>query len=132
MQVLDLFPLLQKLPAFMVLNYHHAKKFHQTKKELYAGPWKDAKRATKDGIGRVSFLDPFQTASASLILKNWEQPCFCVHLVKAHQVEKFSDGLAGYISGSLLEAGSDTTVATLIAFVQAILCSWRYKRRHKL
>jgi cytochrome P450 len=35
--------------------------------------------------------------------------------------EGFSDDLAGYISGSLLEAGSDTTSSTLYAFVQAML-----------
>lgn len=32
----------------------------------------------------------------------------------------FTDDLAAYTSGSLLEAGSDTTAATLIAFVQAM------------
>lgn len=36
-------------------------------------------------------------------------------------VEKFDDGLAGYISGSLLEAGSDTTASTLYGFVLAML-----------
>jgi len=33
----------------------------------------------------------------------------------------FSDDAAGYISGSLLEAGSDTTAATLYGFIQAML-----------
>jgi cytochrome P450 len=49
------------------------------------------------------------------------QPCFCVDLVKAQEVEGFSDDLAGYTAGSLLEAGSDTTAATLIAFIQALV-----------
>ena len=49
------------------------------------------------------------------------QPCFSVDLVKAQDLEGFSDDLAGYTSGSLLEAGSDTTAATLIAFVQAMV-----------
>jgi len=42
-------------------------------------------------------------------------------LVKAQQIEGFSDDLAGYISGSLLEAGSDTTAATLVGFIQAMI-----------
>ncbi|KAJ0306610.1 hypothetical protein COL516b_004403 [Colletotrichum fioriniae] len=35
--------------------------------------------------------------------------------------EGFSDAAAAYISGSLLEAGSDTTAGTLYGFIQAIL-----------
>ena len=49
------------------------------------------------------------------------QPCFCVGLVEGQRAYGFSDDLAGYISGSLLEAGSDTTAATLVGFVQAML-----------
>ena len=43
-------------------------------------------------------------------------------LVRAQEEEGFSDGLAGYTSGSLLEAGSDTTAATLVGFIQGLLC----------
>ena len=49
------------------------------------------------------------------------QPCICVDLVKSQKDEGFSDDLAGYISGSLLEAGSDTTYSTLVGWVQAML-----------
>lgn len=35
--------------------------------------------------------------------------------------EKFSDELAAYISGSLLQAGSETTAAILVGFVQAMV-----------
>jgi hypothetical protein len=42
------------------------------------------------------------------------KPCFCVDLVRAQDELGFSDALAGYVSGSLLEAGSDTTAATLV------------------
>ena len=41
--------------------------------------------------------------------------------MKAQEKEGLSDDLAGYTSGSLLEAGSDTTAATLTAFVQAMI-----------
>lgn len=35
--------------------------------------------------------------------------------------EKFSDDLAAYISGSLLQAGSETTASILVGFVQAMV-----------
>ena len=44
-----------------------------------------------------------------------------VDLVRSQEAEGFSDKLAGYISGSLLEAGSDTTSSTLIGWVQAMV-----------
>jgi cytochrome P450 len=36
-------------------------------------------------------------------------------------MENFSDDLAGYMSGSLLEAGSDTTAGILYGFIQAMV-----------
>lgn len=45
----------------------------------------------------------------------------CADIVRAQDEFKFSDGVAGYLSGSLLEAGSDTTASTLIGFIQALL-----------
>jgi len=42
-------------------------------------------------------------------------------LLRAQEKENFSDAAASYISGSLLEAGSDTTAAILYGFVQATL-----------
>ena len=41
-------------------------------------------------------------------------PCFSVDLLRAQDEEKFSDQLAAYTSGSLLEAGSDTTSSLLV------------------
>lgn len=37
--------------------------------------------------------------------------------------EGFSDDLAGYLMGSLLQAGSETTSSILVAFVQAMVIS---------
>ncbi|KNG45206.1 cytochrome p450 [Stemphylium lycopersici] len=73
---------------------------HKDEKELYLGHWLDAKKAIRDGIAK---------------------PCFCVDVLRAQDEEHFSDSLAAYMSGSLLEAGSDTTAAELIGFVQAML-----------
>lgn len=42
-------------------------------------------------------------------------------MLRAQKAEGFSDDLAGYTSGSLLEAGSDTTASVLYGFIQALL-----------
>lgn len=43
--------------------------------------------------------------------------------------DKFSDDLAGYVSGSLLEAGSDTTASILNGFVQAMVVTPDVQRK---
>ncbi|KAK5239297.1 hypothetical protein LTS06_012838, partial [Exophiala xenobiotica] len=51
-QVLDLFPVLQRLPKFLVPNYRYAENLHKAEKALYVGHWVNAKRAIKDGTGK--------------------------------------------------------------------------------
>jgi cytochrome P450 len=91
--LLDLFPMLRALPDFALPLRRYAKQLHVKESELYVGHWLNVKKAIKNG-----------TAT----------PCFCLDLVHAQDEVNFSDALAGYVSGSLLEAGSDTTAATLI------------------
>lgn len=50
-----------------------------------------------------------------------DKPCFGVGVAEGQKSYGFSDDLAGYIVGSLLEAGSDTTASTLNGFVQAMV-----------
>ncbi|KAI8932356.1 hypothetical protein NX059_010548 [Plenodomus lindquistii] len=98
--LLDLFPVLRSLPdAFLPLR-RYAKKLHEKESELYVGHWLRIKNAIKSGKPR---------------------PCFCVDLVRAQDELRFSDSLAAYVSGSLLEAGSDTTSAELVGFIQAMI-----------
>lgn len=52
---------------------------------------------------------------------NDAQPCFSVGVAEGQKSYGFSDDLAGYIVGSLHEAGSDTTASTLNGFVQAMV-----------
>jgi hypothetical protein len=92
--LLDVFPLLRALPDFVLPLRRYAKKLHAKEKELFVGHWLNVKKGIKNGTAN---------------------PCFCLDLVRAQDEEKFSDALAGYVSGSLLEAGSDTTAAELIA-----------------
>ncbi|KAI0164381.1 cytochrome P450 [Hypoxylon sp. FL1284] len=98
--LLDVFPVLRYLPDFLVPMRKYSKELHRKEKDLYVGHYLETKRRLQEGKAK---------------------PCFCVDLVRAQAEQSFSDGLAAYVSGSLLEAGSDTTSATLLGFVQAML-----------
>ncbi|KAK5172958.1 uncharacterized protein LTR77_003080 [Saxophila tyrrhenica] len=98
--LIDFFPFLRQLPDFILPAQKKAKEMHKRERELYLGHWLRAKNEWKDGT-----------------IKN----CFCVGMAQAQEKEQFSDPQAAYISGTLLEAGSDTTSSTLYAFVQAML-----------
>ncbi|KAH6695143.1 cytochrome P450 [Plectosphaerella plurivora] len=99
-QIADLFPILQKLPALMTPNVRYAKKLFEVERKNYVRHWMKSKEALDSGKGL---------------------PCFCNDIYRVQSKEGFSDDAAGYISGSLLEAGSDTTASTLYGFIQAIL-----------
>ncbi|KAK4891223.1 hypothetical protein LTR27_010160 [Elasticomyces elasticus] len=98
--LIDFFPALRMLPDFVLPTQGRAKELHKHEKALYLGHWLNAKQAVKDGTIK---------------------PCFCVGLRDAQEKEGFSDDQASYITGTLLEAGSDTTSNTLYAFVLAML-----------
>lgn len=98
--LIDFYPILRSLPDALVPLRRYAKRLHEAEMNLYVGHWLDTKRRIQDG-----------TAS----------PSFCVDLARAQKEEGWSDLLAGYSSGVLLEAGSDTTSSTLIGFIQAMV-----------
>lgn len=98
--LIDFFPLLRKLPSFILPTQERARSMHRREKSLYLGHWLKAKQAIKDGTIR---------------------PCFCVGMAEAQKREGFSDDQACYTSGTLLEAGSDTTSSTIYAFMLAML-----------
>ncbi|KAL3483239.1 cytochrome P450 [Aspergillus germanicus] len=97
---IDFFPLLRKLPAFLLPTQSKARELHKHEKALYKGHWLKAKEDIRN---------------------NNIKPCFCIGMYEAQKRDGFSDDQAAYISGTLLEAGSDTTSSTLYAFVQAML-----------
>lgn len=98
--LIDFFPWLRNLPDLLLPTQKKAKELHKHEKALYLGHWL---RAKKD------------------IEEKTIKPCFCAGMYEAQQKDGFSDDQAAYISGTLLEAGSDTTSSTLYAFVQAML-----------
>ncbi|KAJ0423302.1 cytochrome P450 [Aspergillus carlsbadensis] len=97
---IDFFPFLRKLPAFLLPTQNKARELHTHEKALYKGHWLKAKEDIRN---------------------NNIKPCFCIGMYEAQKRDGFSDDQASYISGTLLEAGSDTTSSTLYAFVQAML-----------
>lgn len=107
--LLDLFPILRSLPDLVLPLRRYAKELHKKESELYVGHWLDVKKAIKEKTAR---------------------PSFCVDLVRAQDAEGFSDPLAAYVSGSLLEAGSDTTSATLIGCMYSKL-PWASRANHR-
>lgn len=98
--LIDFFPLLRHLPDSILKTQAKAKDLHKKEKALYLSHWLRAKEQILDGTIR---------------------PCFCESLAALQEAEGLSDDQSAYISGTLLEAGSDTTSSTLYAFVQAML-----------
>ncbi|KAK8134717.1 hypothetical protein PG984_006729 [Apiospora sp. TS-2023a] len=98
--LLDGFPALRRLPDFLLPIRRYSRELHKKEYDLFVGHYLDTKKRVQEGTAK---------------------PSFCSELVRAQEKLGFSDGIAGYSSGSLLEAGSDTTASTLIGFVQALL-----------
>lgn len=114
---LDVFPILRKLPEFMLPLQRYAKQLHKKEKALYVGHWMDTKEKIHKGTAMVGSLRLTSVTSKA----NDIQPCFSVGVAEGQKSYGFSDDLAGYIVGSLHEAGSDTTASTLSGFVQAMV-----------
>lgn len=98
--LLDVFPVLRYLPQFMTPTKKRARQSHIKEKNFYVNGWMKTKQQIKDGTAK---------------------PCFCVELMKAQELDGFDDDLAGYTTGVLHEGGSDTSSATLTAFIQAVI-----------
>lgn len=105
---LESYPVLRRLPDAVWPVVRATKAAGAAEKALFVGHWLDVKRAVQRGTAR---------------------PCFGVDLVHKQKEYRFSDDLAGYICGSLLEAGSDTTANTLLGFVQAMVLYPGARRR---
>jgi len=71
--LIDFFPLLRKLPDYIITTQKRAKKLHAEERKLYLEHWMRAKSEIKDG---------------SIM------PCFCVGMAEAQQKDGFSDAQA--------------------------------------
>jgi hypothetical protein len=117
-QLLDLFPILQKLPPLLRPNFRYAQELHRKELSLYLGYWMNTKKGLQDGTGKVS---PHACVNNQKPYSPLPKPCFCNDLLRVKEKGEMSDRQAGYLSDSLLEAGSDTTSSILIGFVQTMV-----------
>ena len=102
-------PALRLLPSWILPPKRRAQKHHIREKRLYRHYW-DTTKATL-----TNTADP--------------NPSFSVGLLKEQAIHGFDDDLACYITGTLLEAGSETTANTLIGFLCAMLVFPEVQRR---
>ncbi|KAF4125701.1 Cytochrome P450 [Geosmithia morbida] len=98
--ILDFYPILRGLPDAFLPVVKRGKAYHKREKELFMGHLSNARRQLQSGTAK---------------------PCCCIDLLRAQKEYGFSDETTCYLSGSLLQAGSETTAAVLIGFFQAML-----------
>lgn len=99
--LLDYYPILRKLPDFINPMSRKGKALHREEIALY-----------KDYIHRVRERQQ----------KGISPPCFCTEaLFRAQEKHGFTDDWASYVSGTLLEAGSDTTASIFVGFIVAMV-----------
>ncbi|KAI1772057.1 cytochrome P450 [Hypoxylon cercidicola] len=98
--LLDFFPLLQYLPDVLLPIRRQAKAVHKKEYNLFLGQFANTRSKALDGKS---------------------QPCFCVDLLGLQEKEGCPDDVAGYMSGSLIQAGAETTSAILVGFIQAMV-----------
>ncbi len=98
--MLDYFPILRNLPDFMNPSKKRGKELHKEEIALYKHYMLKVKERKEKGI----------------IAKN-----FCDDMFKQQEKIGFSDDWASYVSGTLLEAGSDTTASIFLSFAVAMI-----------
>ncbi|PFH62264.1 hypothetical protein XA68_14395 [Ophiocordyceps unilateralis] len=98
--LLDLFPILRRLPDFLLPSRKLGREVHKREMNLFMRHFLNARKQLSSGTAK---------------------PCCCIDLLRVQKELGFSDELACYMSGSLLQAGSETTSAILIGFFQAML-----------
>jgi hypothetical protein len=98
--MLDYFPILRLLPDFINPGKRKGKQLHKEEIALY----KDYMLKVKQRIDKGILTG-----------------CFCEDMFKMQKKDGFSDDWASYVSGTLLEAGSDTTASIFLSFAVAMI-----------
>ncbi|ROW12010.1 hypothetical protein VPNG_05201 [Cytospora leucostoma] len=98
--LLDLVPVLRRLPGFLLPIKREGIRIHEQELRFFKSLYLQARKGLQDGTAK---------------------PSFSVDLINISKKQELSDDLAAYIGGSLLQAGSETTANILIGFVQAMV-----------
>ncbi|OQD75807.1 hypothetical protein PENDEC_c006G01681 [Penicillium decumbens] len=98
--ILDYFPVLRIMPDWMNPSKRRGKELHQAELALYKSYMLKVKQRAEKGVIPKSFCDT---------------------MFKLQEKHGFTDDWASYVSGTLLEAGSDTTASIFLSFAVAML-----------
>ncbi|KAL1999237.1 hypothetical protein VTN02DRAFT_4837 [Thermoascus thermophilus] len=98
--MLDYFPILRLLPDFINPSKKRGKELHTEEISLYKFYMLKVKERIQKGI---------------------LTGCFCEDMFKRQEKDGFTDDWASYVSGTLLEAGSDTTASIFLSFAVAMI-----------
>lgn len=101
---------------------------HEEELKLYTGHWQAVKDRINSGTSHVCLL-PTGVVERCTDSIGFLKPCFGVDVFLAQKKEGFSDEQAAYITGSLLEGGSDTTSGILVGFIQAMMVTPEVQKR---
>lgn len=99
-RLMDCYPMLQKLPNSLLPVCRKAIALNRQCTSVFLSRWLEAKLK---------------------IQKDLASPCFCTSLVQAQRLEGFSDELASYVAGDIVEAASSTTSDELFGFLMAMV-----------
>jgi cytochrome P450 len=98
--MLDYFPFLRIMPDWMNPSKQRGKQLHQAELDLYKSYMLKVKQRGEKGLSSKNFCDT---------------------MFKLQEKHGFSDDWASYVSGTLLEAGSDTTASIFLSFAVAMI-----------
>ncbi|KAH6647035.1 cytochrome P450 [Truncatella angustata] len=107
-RLMDCYPVLQKIPQRLLPVYREAVDIERRCASIFLSRWHEVIRKVQDGIA---------------------MPCFGASLAEAQKAEGFSDDLASYIAGDIVEAGSSTTSDELSGFLMAMVTHPAVQRR---
>ncbi len=107
-RLMDCYPILQNIPKSLLPVCRKALDLDRRCIDVFLDQWLEGKKLAKEG--KI-------------------MPCFVASLVQAQEDEGFSDELASYIAGDIVEAGSSTTSDELFGFLMAMVTHVDVQRR---
>lgn len=107
------------LPSSLLPIKKEGQEMHHRELKLFKEYYCNAKKSLCDGTAKVrSCLKSLRQADTNA---SAPKPCIAVDIVKMQKQEGLSDDLAAYISGQILQAGSETTASIIVGFIQAMV-----------
>ena len=107
-RLMDCYPVLQTIPKRLLPVCRKAIDLDRRCISVFLSRWLEGKKQAQDRT---------------------VMPCFVASLTQAQQAEGFSDELASYIAGDIVEAGSSTTSDELFGFLMAMVTHADVQRR---